>query len=75
MAEKIKHDRYVENKVNAGYALTPTAKRMLKDVASKHGVSVSELIERIARGELQVGRIAFQTEKEFLGESLAGSPI
>jgi len=50
---KEKHGKYGEQKTQQIQArLTPTGKEMLQDVAKARGVSVSELLEQIARGQI-----------------------
>ena len=49
---------YTETKVKVGVSLTPTSAEKLKEVAKELGLSRSELVERIARGDLAVLREA-----------------
>lgn len=46
--------KYGEIKKNASFSLTPTAADLLKKYSKGLGISTSELLERIARGEIQV---------------------
>lgn len=55
---------YGENKEMAAFRITPTAKRLLTQQAELMGVSTSELLERIGRGQLML-----QPGEELLGES------
>ncbi|NES71530.1 MAG: ribbon-helix-helix protein, CopG family, partial [Okeania sp. SIO2D1] len=53
---------YSESKVKVGVSLTPTSAERLKEVATELGLSRSELIERIARGDLAILREAAQIQ-------------
>lgn len=52
---KASHTEYGEKRVNKGYAVTPTAAKLFSDMASERGLSASNLIEKIARGEIPLG--------------------
>ena len=52
MGRKAKQREYGELKVNKTFGLTPTAAKMLNELAKELGVSASHLIEKIARREL-----------------------
>ena len=46
--------KYGEVKKNASFSLTPTGADLLKKHSKGLGISTSEFLERIARGEIQV---------------------
>ena len=46
--------KYGEIKKPVSFGLTPTGADLLKQRSKKLGVSTSELLERIARGEIQI---------------------
>lgn len=58
-------DRDESKSVRKSLLLTPTAGKLLAELAARHGVSVNELIERIARGEISI--------EESSGEALAST--
>ena len=51
---KAKHTPHGEKKSVKGYSLTPTAVKMLDELARELGFSPSHLIEKIARREISL---------------------
>ncbi len=52
---------YSESKVKVGVSLTPTGAKRLGDIAKELGLSRSEFVERIARGEFEVSGSGSET--------------
>ncbi|MBD2578634.1 hypothetical protein [Oscillatoria sp. FACHB-1406] len=52
---KASHTEHGEKRINKGYTVTPTAAKLFSDMASERGLSASNLIEKIARGEIPLG--------------------
>ena len=46
--------KYEEVKKNVSFSLTPTGAALLKKISKQLGISASEFLERIARGEIQI---------------------
>lgn len=46
--------KYGEVKKNASFSLTPTGADLLKKHSKQLGISTSEFLERVARGEIEV---------------------
>lgn len=51
---KAQHKEHGEKKVTKSYSVTPTAIKMLTELAEELGLSASHLIEKIARREIQL---------------------
>ena len=51
---------YSESKIKVGISLTPTTAERLKEIADGVGISRSELVERIGRGDFDLLRQAAQ---------------
>lgn len=56
---KTKHKPHGETRKSVGIALTPTAIKGLDVQAQLLGVSRSELVERIGRGEITLGKLDY----------------
>ena len=54
---------YGQNKVRKDVYVTPDGWNGLKEVAEKHEVSVSELVERIGRGMIATENVKEKTDK------------
>ncbi|PAX52863.1 hypothetical protein CK510_17040 [Brunnivagina elsteri CCALA 953] len=65
---KSKHREHGETKKQYSLGLTQTGVQGLDEKASKLGVSRSQLIEMIGRGEISLTSV----DKQFLGELLIG---
>ena len=65
---KTKHKQHGEVRKSAGIAVTPTALKGLDVQAELLGISRSDLVERIGRGEIPLG--SYEQLQAILGECL-----
>jgi len=69
MGRKAKHGKYGQYKTEEVRArVTQAGKEGLEAIAAQHGVSLSEFLEQVGRGEV----ILSQSEQASLGKSLTG---